>query len=259
MQTRRDHSLDVLFRAHGNHGGVLHGDPPFAVLLDVQFRRRQLTRIPTAATLRRRRRRRRQQVVHGILVQLEHVRRHADGDFALLGALGDDAAHLLDGARGETRVRRVAVHGVRLPAARLAVGKYAHVVPVKRALDEVLRVLENLRLGRVGTEHAVEVVRTRQTLVPPRVLHRERVRERERERLVLPLLLLGERPRPRKHANLSLHVLDGVEVLLAKRALFLVLRLERLDGLALPLDDVCGLAFPTLHVRAQLAQTLELQ
>ena len=67
-------------------------------------------------------------------------------------ALGDDAAHLLDGARGEARVLRVAVHGVRLARARLPVREDAHVVPVEAALCQVLRVLEHLRLGRVGAE-----------------------------------------------------------------------------------------------------------
>lgn len=59
----------------------------------------------------------------------------------LLHGSGDDAAGLLELA---------SLHGVRLPAARLAVGKAAHVVAVQRRLDQQRDLLEDLARQRHG-------------------------------------------------------------------------------------------------------------
>ena len=63
-------------------------------------------------------------------------------------------------------LRLVAEHRVRLPGARLAVGKQAHLVPVQGGLHELRHLLEHLALRRVGAEDAIKLKTGRRSARP---------------------------------------------------------------------------------------------
>lgn len=83
-----------------------------------------------------------EQVGKVILVQLQHVDRHAEGVLAAVAV--QDVEQLGDAARGQARHLRRAIDGVSFSRPCLPVCKDAHIVAVHRRLDKVPGVLEDL-------------------------------------------------------------------------------------------------------------------
>ena len=98
-----------------------------------------------------------EQIDQLVQVELDHVARKAHSEVLVSLQSLFDVEHFLKAARDDSRVVVFTGDRVRLAGARLAIGEDAHVVPVDRALDEHLRVLEYGFLSGGRIEARVEL------------------------------------------------------------------------------------------------------
>mmetsp|Transcript_18305 Transcript_18305/g.51342 ORF Transcript_18305/g.51342 Transcript_18305/m.51342 type:complete len:248 (-) Transcript_18305:2369-3112(-) len=159
---------------------------------------------------------------------------------------------------GETWLLLSAVDREGLPAARLAIGKDAHVEAVHRALYQVLGILKHVCLAAAWVKHLVKVVLAVLLLIAPCVGDGELIRNLEAEGLTFILLKVKDGSYAAVHADLALQILHHVEGTLARHLLLAVQLLQLIQPLGLILNDAGLLLVLALNVCTQLAQLLQL-
>mmetsp|Transcript_3410 Transcript_3410/g.13205 ORF Transcript_3410/g.13205 Transcript_3410/m.13205 type:complete len:201 (-) Transcript_3410:2301-2903(-) len=166
--------------------------------------------------------------------------------------------HFGDGARRQSRVRIVAVNRERFPTPRLSVCENTHVISVHGALNEILGVFEDLFLRRVCRKNFIKFVRAILLFSSPRMRTRELIRSREYSLLILTRFDFRQRTRSGVDSNLTLQILQHVEVASTQRHLGSVLFFQFFDLLRLARHEFASCCLLSLKRVFHLAQLLEL-